>query len=116
MACLGAVWAAGSGRGGGGGAGGVGVRGSPRVRVVARWGGLGGRAGGVGRDRAVVDDAAAAGGLVLHDPERLLGAQEGPREGGVDHGPPPPGRGTPAWGGGGGPWGGCRPRPGAAGP
>jgi hypothetical protein len=40
------------------------------------------------RDRAVVDDAAAARGLVLHDPERVLGAQERRGEIGVHHGLP----------------------------
>jgi Sulfate permease family len=50
-------------------------------------GGVGGRArpGDVGRDGAVVDDAAAAGPLVAHDPERLAGAQERPGEVDRDH-------------------------------
>jgi Sulfate permease family len=47
-------------------------------------GGVGGRAraGDMGRDGAVVDDAAAAGPLAAHDPERLPGAEE--RAGQVD--------------------------------
>ncbi len=40
------------------------------------------------RDRAVVDDAAAARRLVLHDAEGMLGAQERRGEVGVHHGLP----------------------------
>ena len=40
------------------------------------------------RDRAVVDDAAAARGLGLHDPERLLRAEERAGEVDVDDGLP----------------------------
>ena len=40
---------------------------------------------GVRRDRAVVDDPPAARVLGLHHPHRVLGAQEGPGEVGVDH-------------------------------
>jgi hypothetical protein len=39
-------------------------------------------------ERAVVDDAAAAGPLRLHQAERLLRAQERPRQVHVDDGPP----------------------------
>jgi hypothetical protein len=42
----------------------------------------------VGRDRPVVDDAAAAGLLVAHDPEGLAGAEEGAGEVDRDHGLP----------------------------
>ncbi len=40
------------------------------------------------RDRAIVDDAAAARRLVLHDPERVLGAQKRSGQVGVHHGLP----------------------------
>jgi hypothetical protein len=42
----------------------------------------------VGRDRPVVDDAAAAGPLAAHDPEGLAGAEEGAGEVHGDHGLP----------------------------
>ena len=44
--------------------------------------------GVVRRDRAVVDDPAAARRLLLHQPERLLRAEERAGQVRVDHGPP----------------------------
>ena len=51
-------------------------------RVLGRGVGRGVRPRRVRRDRAVVDDAPAARALALHQPERLLGAEE--RAGQVD--------------------------------
>ena len=63
----------------------VGGLGETGDRMLGRGIGRGVRARRVRRDRAVVDDAAAARVLVLHDAEGVLGAQERAGEVGVHH-------------------------------